>query len=51
MPVAVGALAANPRIYALGMGVPVEEIGAAWNRAIANPMAPERCVAAPAASR
>ena len=42
MPVAVGALAASPRIYALGMGVPVEEIGAAWNHAIANPIPPER---------
>src|SRR5499433_4405906 len=30
IPVAVGALAASPRIYALGMGRPVEEIGDAW---------------------
>src|SRR5215210_8532806 len=30
MPVAVGALAASPRIYAIGMGRPVEEIGEAW---------------------
>lgn len=41
MPVVVGALAANPQIYALGMGVPVEEIGAAWSRAIARPIPPE----------
>jgi 4-hydroxy-3-polyprenylbenzoate decarboxylase len=40
IPVAVGALAASPRIYALGMGRPVEEIEAAWLRAIANPVAP-----------
>jgi len=42
MPVVVGALAANPEIYALGMGVPVEGIGAAWSHAIAHPIAPER---------
>ena len=30
MPVVVGALAASPRIYALGMGRPVEEIETAW---------------------
>jgi 4-hydroxy-3-polyprenylbenzoate decarboxylase len=47
MPVAVGALAASPQIYALGMGLPVGEIGAAWNHAIANPIAPERCTEAP----
>src|SRR5712692_2378909 len=40
VPVAVGALAASPRIYAIGMGRPVEEIGAAWMRAIAHPIAP-----------
>src|SRR2546422_5962388 len=40
IPVAVGALAASPRIYALGMGRAVEEIEAAWVRAIANPIAP-----------
>ena len=38
MPVAVGALAASPDIYAAGMGQPVEGIGAAWMRAIANPI-------------
>src|SRR6516162_4811135 len=36
----VGALAASPRIYAVGMGRPVEEIEAAWVRAIANPIPP-----------
>lgn len=40
IPVAVGALAASPRIYAMGMGKPVEQIGAAWMHAIANPIAP-----------
>src|SRR5688572_5230182 len=40
IPVAVGALASSPRIYAIGMGQPVEEIGATWLRAIANPMEP-----------
>ena len=40
IPVAVGALAASPQIYAVGMGRPVEEIEAAWTRAIANPIAP-----------
>lgn len=38
--VAVGALAASPRIYAIGMGRPVEEIGADWIHAINNPIAP-----------
>ena len=40
IPVAVGALAASPQIYAVGMGRPVEEIEAAWMHAIAHPIAP-----------
>src|SRR5262249_653029 len=40
IPVAVGALAASPAIYAVGMGRPVEEIGAAWLNAIAHPIPP-----------
>ena len=40
IPVVVGALAASAKIYAIGMGCAVEEIGAAWMRAIANPIAP-----------
>src|SRR4030088_1226868 len=40
IPVAVGALAGSPEIYAVGMGRPVEEIEAAWTHAIANPIAP-----------
>jgi UbiD family decarboxylase len=42
IPVVVGALAASPDIYAIGMGQPVAEIGRAWMRAIANPVAPVR---------
>src|SRR6202047_3582405 len=40
VPVAVGALAASARIYAVGMGRPVEEIGDAWLHAIAKPISP-----------
>jgi UbiD family decarboxylase len=40
MPVAVGALAASPEIYALGMGVPVDQIGEAWLNAIHKPIPP-----------
>ncbi|HEY7246101.1 MAG TPA: UbiD family decarboxylase, partial [Xanthobacteraceae bacterium] len=40
MPVVVGALAASPRIYAIGMGRPLEETGRAWIEAIANPLPP-----------
>ena len=40
IPVAVGALAASPSIYAMGMGRPVDEIGDAWVRAIAHPILP-----------
>jgi 4-hydroxy-3-polyprenylbenzoate decarboxylase len=40
MPVVVGALAASPAIYAIGMGCPVEEIGDAWMAAINKPIPP-----------
>ena len=40
MPVVVGAIAANRAIYAVGMGVPVDEIQAKWDRAIAAPIKP-----------
>src|ERR1700760_4913037 len=40
IPVAVGALAASPRIYAAGMGKTVEEIGKTWVDAIARPIDP-----------
>src|SRR5262245_13019414 len=46
MPVAVGALAASPEIYAAGMGRRVEDIGDAWMQAIHRPVAPV-VVAAP----
>ena len=47
VPVAIGALAASARIYAVGMGRPVAEIGDAWMAAIANPIAPAEISAAP----
>ena len=47
MPVVVGALAASPQIYAIGMGRPVDEIGDAWIDAIAHPIPPVRVNAAP----
>ena len=40
IPVAVGALAASPLIYAIGMGQTVDGIGPAWLRATANPIPP-----------
>jgi len=40
MPVAVGVLAASRRIYSLGMGCPVEEIGARWREARHHPISP-----------
>jgi len=46
-PVAVGALASSAQIYAVGMGCAVEDIGDAWMRAIANPIAPVTVTAAP----
>jgi len=47
MPVVVGALAASPAIYAIGMGKPVEQIGDAWVDAVAHPVAPVRANSAP----
>src|SRR5258708_35672841 len=40
IPVVVGALAASPKIYAMGMGCPIEAIGGAWKLAIANSIGP-----------
>jgi 4-hydroxy-3-polyprenylbenzoate decarboxylase len=40
MPVVVGALAASPEIYSIGMGRSPADIRAAWAEAIANPVAP-----------
>src|SRR5262245_41247840 len=47
IPVAVGALAASPRIYAVGMGRPPEEIGDAWLHAVQHPIAPVAVTAPP----
>ena len=47
VPVAIGALAASARIYAVGMGRPVEQIGDAWMHAIANPIAPVEVTSGP----
>jgi len=47
MPVVVGALAASPDIYAVGMGQSVTNIGQAWMNAIANPITPVRVASAP----
>src|SRR5579862_2277958 len=47
IPVVVGALAASPEIYAIGMGRKVEEIGDAWMQAIAHPIPPRAVDAAP----
>jgi UbiD family decarboxylase len=47
VPVAVGVLAGSQEIYAAGLGVPVEDIGRVWVRAMANPIPPVRVQAAP----
>ncbi|EAR51891.1 vdcc protein [Oceanicola granulosus HTCC2516] len=47
IPVTVGALAANPEIYAAGLGVPVDEIGAVWVKAMQAPIPPEVVTEAP----
>jgi 4-hydroxy-3-polyprenylbenzoate decarboxylase len=40
IPVVVGAMAANPEIYSVGMGVPLDQIDAAWQKAIREPIQP-----------
>ena len=40
-PVAVGAYAGSPAIYAAGLGVPIEEIGNVWVRGMEKPIQPE----------
>jgi 4-hydroxy-3-polyprenylbenzoate decarboxylase len=47
MPVVVGALASSPEIYALGMGVPVDQVGEVWLNAIRNPIEPVTVLSAP----
>ncbi len=40
VPVAVGGLSASARIYSLGMGRPIDDIGRAWTAAVAHPIPP-----------
>ncbi len=40
IPVAVNVLAANPAIYAIGLGISEDRIGEAWVRAMAHPITP-----------
>jgi 4-hydroxy-3-polyprenylbenzoate decarboxylase len=47
IPVVVGALAASPEIYAIGMGRKVADIGEAWLQAIAHPIPPRIVTSAP----
>ena len=47
MPVVVGALASSPEIYAMGMGLRVDQIGDAWMHAIGNPIPPVAVTDAP----
>src|SRR6201995_5160053 len=42
IPVVVGALSANPDIYAIAMGQPVDQIGKAWIDAVTHPIPPVR---------
>lgn len=41
IPVVVGALAASRKIYSIGMGCQIDDIGKTWNHAIANPIEPK----------
>ncbi len=47
MPVVVGALSATPAIYAMGMGVPLDQVGRRWRDAVANPIPPVEITDAP----
>ena len=47
IPVLVGGLAASSAIYAAGLGVPEEEIGKVWVRAMAEPIPPVLVTDAP----
>ncbi len=40
IPVAVNVLAANPAIYAIGLGIDESQIGEVWTRAMSNPITP-----------
>ena len=45
--VLVAGLAASREVYRVGMGMPLEKIGAAWIRALANPVKPRLVKSAP----
>ena len=47
MSVLVAGLAANREVYRIGFGKPLEEIGQAWIKAIADPIAPRLVTEAP----
>src|SRR5665213_62190 len=47
MAVLVAGLAANPEVYRVGFGRPLDEIGAAWVKALAAPIEPRLVDAAP----
>src|ERR1700742_1397797 len=47
IPVVVGALAASPQIYAVGMGQEGEDIGGVWTRPSPNRLPPVAATAAP----
>src|SRR5215469_2251312 len=48
IPVVIGAYAANAEIYRIGMNVPtLGDIAPAWERAMAQPIAPREVKAAP----
>ena len=47
IPVVVGALAATRKIYSVGMGCAIEDIGKTWNHAIAHPVLPNVVTDAP----
>lgn len=47
IPVVVGALAASPQIYSVGMGVAVDDIGKQWEHAMSNPILPCQVTNAP----
>jgi len=47
IPVAVGVLAANRKIYSMGMGCPVEDVEKRWREAIENPVEPNEVTDAP----
>src|ERR1700733_15080989 len=47
MAVLVAGLAANPDVYRIGFGRPLDEIGAAWVKAIGSPIEPRLVTEAP----